>query len=156
MLMRMFEDVGKTIKNIAVVALALLSFGGVIAGIVLMSVDHAGLGLLILILVPLVAFVSSCVLYGFGEIVDTALVLRFRDERSGVQSTASATSGIGSVGAQKRRPYKDLARCEKLPAGMCVQCKQLRAELWKCIVKTGNRYQDRNLCRSCIDSFVIQ
>ena len=120
MLMRMFEDVGRTIKNIAIVAFALLCFGGIITGIVLMSADHVGLGLLILVLGPLVAFVSSCVLYGFGEIVDTALVLRFRDERVGTQNTAPAASKTGAVSTQKKRPYKDLAQCEKLPAGMCV------------------------------------
>lgn len=150
--MDVFADVGKTIKTIAVVAFALLCIAAFVTGIVLMSEGLVGYGLLTWVVGPLVAFVSSCLIYGFGEVVDTAIVLRFRDEQNASLSGATAkAAGLG-----KKRPYTDIVRCEKQPAGLCAGCKQMRAELWQCIVKTGTQYKEKKMCQRCIDTFVVR
>lgn len=74
----MFHNVGKTIKGIAVATFAVLCASAFISGIVLMASDEEliGYGFLTWIVGPLVAFIDACFIYGFGEIVDTAIINR--------------------------------------------------------------------------------
>ena len=148
----MFADVGKTIKRIAQAAFLILCVSAFVGGIVLMVEERVGWGFLTWIVGPMIAFVSSCLVYGFGEVVDTAIVLRFRDE----QNTTNHGAASKTAGSEKKRPYTDIVRYEQQPAGICAGCRQMRAELWLCIVKTGSQYKEKNMCQRCIDSFVIR
>lgn len=148
----MFADVGKTIKKIALAAFVILCVGAFVGGIVLMVEERVGWGFLTWIVGPMIAFVSSCLIYGFGEVVDTAIVLRFRDE----QNTTNRGAASKTARSEKKRPYTDIVRCELQPAGICAGCRQMRAELWLCIVKTGSQYKEKKMCQRCIDSFVIR
>lgn len=74
----MFKEVGKKIKGVAKGWFVLQCIGALIGGIVLFDGDEDMLpvALLIWVLGPLVAWISSLMLYGFGEIVDTAIINR--------------------------------------------------------------------------------
>lgn len=79
----MFHNVGKTIKGIAVATFAVLCASAFISGIVLMASDEdlIGYGFLTWIVGPLVAFIDACFIYGFGEIVDTAIINRKEEKQ---------------------------------------------------------------------------
>ena len=68
----MYENIGKKIKLLAKLLFGILSAIGVIGGIVIISIDEdiAFIGAILIFLLPLVAWISSWFLYGFGEIID--------------------------------------------------------------------------------------
>lgn len=68
----MYENIGKKIKEMAKVVAIVLAVLAVIGGMVMIAVDSYLLvpGLLTMLLGPVLAWIGSFVLYGFGELVD--------------------------------------------------------------------------------------
>ena len=129
-----------------------LCFASFVVGCALMREGLVGLGLLVWIAGPIVIFVISCFVYGFGEVVDTAIILRHREEQNG----RYPAEGDKKPAQSKKYPYKDIVRCAQQPAGICAGCKQMKAEIWQCIIKNGIRYAEKNMCQQCIDSFIVR
>ena len=70
----MYDNIGGKLKGLAKVLFIVPAIAAVLAGIVLMSTDeHLILyGLLVMVVGPIVAWISSWFLYGFGELIDKA------------------------------------------------------------------------------------
>ncbi|MBO5884085.1 MAG: hypothetical protein J6Q78_06740 [Clostridia bacterium] len=72
--MKLYNNIGKKIKLLAIVSAIVFALAGYVTGSILMILDDfdstGWIGLLIMILVPIIAWVSSFVLYGFGELVE--------------------------------------------------------------------------------------
>ena len=68
----MYNNIGKKIKILAKATFIIEAIAAVISGIALMPIDDEFIlfGLLIMFFGPVVAWVSSWILYGFGELVD--------------------------------------------------------------------------------------
>ena len=66
----MYSNIGKKIKGLAVGVCVVEAIGAVICGILLCIEEEAFAYVLISIFGPIVAWVSSWLLYGFGEFVD--------------------------------------------------------------------------------------
>jgi hypothetical protein len=68
----MYKNIGKKIKTLAKAMFIIEAIASVISGIALMPIDDEFIlyGLLIIFFGPVVAWVSSWILYGFGELVD--------------------------------------------------------------------------------------
>ena len=68
----MYDNIGKKIKGLAKWMFIVEAIAAAIAGLALMFTDEELIifGLLALLLGPIVAWVSSWLLYGFGELVD--------------------------------------------------------------------------------------
>ncbi len=73
---KLYEDIGKKIKNLAKWTFIVESIAGIISVIGAVAnesdlfEDMPFLILVFIVLIPIVAFVSSWILYGFGEIID--------------------------------------------------------------------------------------
>lgn len=65
----MFSNIGEKIKTLAEVICIIGIVTSIIAAIVMFSNSEIGLGFLLLILAPLLFWISSFTLYGFGEII---------------------------------------------------------------------------------------
>ncbi|MBE6927360.1 MAG: hypothetical protein E7467_02535 [Ruminococcaceae bacterium] len=65
----MFGNIGQKIKALAYVMFILEAVGAIFGGIVLLSEEVTTIGLLVLFLGPVVAYLSAWMLYGFGEII---------------------------------------------------------------------------------------
>ena len=65
----MYDNIGGKLKALAEIQFWIVAIASAIAGIV-MLVDGMVLGLLFLLGVPVVAWVASWLLYGFGELVE--------------------------------------------------------------------------------------
>ena len=70
MLDDLYENIGKKIKGWAKWIFAIEAAAAIVYGLVLIFDDAALAGIIVLIVVPLVAWVSSWLLYAFGELVD--------------------------------------------------------------------------------------
>ena len=68
----MYDNIGKKIKGLAKVLFIIEAIAAAIAGVALMVGDGRlfPIGLLVLLVGPLLAWVSSWLLYGFGELID--------------------------------------------------------------------------------------
>ena len=67
----MFNNIGKKLKTLAVVIFILECLGGLIGGIIIISETYEEeIGVIMLIVTPIVAWISSWFLYGYGEIID--------------------------------------------------------------------------------------
>lgn len=65
----MFSNIGEKIKTLAEVICIIGIVASIIAAIVMFSNSEIGLGFLLLILAPILFWISSFTLYGFGEII---------------------------------------------------------------------------------------
>ena len=65
----MYDNIGKKIKLLARIITIIAVIASIIAGIILMALEQYW-GIIFIILFPFVLWVSSFILYGFGELID--------------------------------------------------------------------------------------
>ena len=123
----MFKDAGKKIKGIAKGMFVLLCVFGFLAGCVIIKESVAGF--IIWIVTPIVAWVFSLFLYGFGEIVDAAIAAK--------KEEAEPSSTVRRESSVLRRADMDTEEEKLVKNRICPDCKkQLIAsemrELWIC------------------------
>ena len=70
----MYDNIGGKIKGLAKASFIISTIAEVITGFVYCSIDEDLIlyGLLFMFVAPIISWVSSWVLYGFGELIDTA------------------------------------------------------------------------------------
>ena len=92
----MYDNIGKKIKGLAKAVFIVEAIAMVITGIALMASDEymIPIGLLVMVVGPLVAWVSSWLLYGFGELIDKTCDIE-RNTRGG-ERKSEAQSKIDS------------------------------------------------------------
>ena len=73
----MYDNIGSKIKNSAKAVFLFESFIAVVGGLLIISYDDNLFlaGLLIIFIVPLVAWVSSWLLYGFGQLIENSDII---------------------------------------------------------------------------------
>ena len=78
-----FDNVGKKIKDIAQGAFVIEAISAIISGIVLMSEDDDFilLGILLIFAGPIVAWILSLPLYGFGQLVENSDIIAAEHKR---------------------------------------------------------------------------
>ena len=79
MLDNLYDDIGAKIKNWAKWIFIIEAISAIIGGIVLMANDAAFIGFIALIGGPLVAWVSSWLLYAFGQLVEDVHAIRDKE-----------------------------------------------------------------------------
>lgn len=84
----MYDNIGGKIKGLAKATFIVEAIAAVITGIALMVSDEdlIPVGLLVMLVGPIVAWVSSWLLYGFGELIDKASDIE-RNTRGGERKT---------------------------------------------------------------------
>ena len=88
----MYDNIGGKIKGLAKATFIVEAIAAVITGIALMATDGdlIGYGLLVMLLGPIVAWVSSWLLYAYGELVDKACDIE-RNTRGGERKSEAQT-----------------------------------------------------------------
>ncbi|MBR1625232.1 MAG: hypothetical protein IJ676_05780 [Clostridia bacterium] len=71
----MFKDIGKKIKVVAKVCTWIGIIGGAICGIVLLALDIIIAGIIVLIVAPIISWLSMFTLYGFGQLIDNSDII---------------------------------------------------------------------------------
>lgn len=101
----MYDNIGGKIKGLAKVGFIVEAIAAVITGIALMASDEdlIPIGLLVMLLGPIVAWVSSWLLYGFGELVDKTCDIA-RNTHGGERKSE----------AQSKVDYERISKIEKL------------------------------------------
>ena len=101
----MYDNIGGKIKGLAKASFIVAAIAEVITGIALMAADEDLIlyGLLVLVVGPIVAWVSSWLLYGFGELIDKASDIE-RNTRGGKRKSE----------AQSKVDSERISKIEKL------------------------------------------
>lgn len=90
----MYHNIGKKIKGMAWVALLIVAVPSLVAGIVLMI--NGGffipIGLLVMFVGPVIAWISSWLLYGFGELIDKTCDIERNTRNNSAQSQSHPVS----------------------------------------------------------------
>ncbi len=71
----MFENIGSKIKKLAEVLCIINAIATAIAGIVMTALTQNGVFLLLMIVGPLLAWVSSSFMYGLGELIENSYII---------------------------------------------------------------------------------
>ena len=137
----MFENAGRKIKSIAKAWFVIQCVAAFVGGIAVISADEDLVLLFLLILGGgfLVAWISSLLLYGFGEIVDTAIENRYVRKVAPQPKTVvnCGNSGVQRVPtqpqAQSTAPHQAVAGSD---SWVCPACKTknlaTRTTCWSC------------------------
>ena len=74
----MYDNIGRKIKGLAVASAILMIIASVIGGIWIMSFDYDWflVGLLVMVMGSLLGWISSWILYGFGELIENTTELK--------------------------------------------------------------------------------
>ena len=100
----MFDNIGGKIKGLAIIITAIGILGSVVGGIVMFTIDEdlIAIGLVVMIVGPLVSWISSFMLYGFGQLVQNSDILTGR-----ITSEKAETSLVSNLLAQMRMYKRD-------------------------------------------------
>ena len=95
----MYDDIGGKIKGLAKATFIIGAIAAVIIGIMFMALDDEliGIGLLIMILGPIVAWVSTWFLYGFGELIEKTCDIARNTYGGEIKSEAQSKVDYGRI-----------------------------------------------------------
>lgn len=102
----MYDNIGGKIKGLAKVIFIIEAAICVIAGLVLASEDEAGI--LLLLLGPAVAWISSWLLYGFGELIEKTSVIAYNTSNANKTTPAPAPAPQVNADVERIRKLQSL------------------------------------------------
>ncbi len=95
----MYDNIGSKIKGLAKITFYVEAIAAVIGGISLMAEDEelAAMGFLLMIVGPLVAWVSTWLIYGFGELIDKTCDIAQNTSASTTKSAAHSPADFEKI-----------------------------------------------------------
>lgn len=168
----MYENIGGKIKGLAKAIFIIEAIAAVITGFVLMASDSDTflIGLLVMIIGSIVAWVSSWFLYGFGELIDKACEIEKNTRKDNdesnqhteapISTNLSDTCNRENVSAPKSTP-KNTAKYNcisidsigKKSHGTCVVCRAGNVDLEMCKIQTEIGSRTLDICQNCYQQF---
>ena len=111
----MYDNIGGKIKSLAKVIFIVEAVLAVVAGIATMAVDDSMIatGFIILIVGPVVAGISSWLLYGFGELIEKVGAIERNTRGSGKSSDGQAMTDAERLVKLERLRSQDLITDEE-------------------------------------------
>ena len=103
-----YENIGDKIKGLAQMAFVVEAIAAVITGIALMASDEDLIlyGLLVLIAGPIIAWVSSWLLYGFGQLVENSDIIAAEYNRKNEKHEKAVDKNNEKKQAQRKKQIK--------------------------------------------------
>ncbi len=154
-----YDNVGGKIKGLAKVIFGLEAFSAVIAGILIIAYDDdlAAFGIIFIFIGILLSWISSLVLYGFGELIEKTVkneentrtiaeLLRESNNKPTAQIIASAVRG-----PQTTSPTANTSPVTSTARIITTQNNTIICSACKCEQPTG-----RQVCWHCGASFVAE
>ena len=124
----MYDNIGEKIKGLAKVMFIVEAIAAVIGGIVLLGDEFLAIGLLTLFLGPVVAWISSWLLYGFGELIDNvcriaANTRTLKNESTSFNTANNAVNKMESSKEISTKPFfKSVSTNQTSTQRQCPHC----------------------------------
>ncbi|MBE6701730.1 MAG: hypothetical protein E7582_07595 [Ruminococcaceae bacterium] len=169
----MYKNIGSKIKGLATIIFVIEALVSVVAGIVLLAIDEAfvWIGLIYLIGGPIVAWVSSFLLYGFGELIDKVCEIEKNTRTNNNNDTNKIVNSLPTniaVDINKKEivPVSQSSsnlkyNCISITStgneshGMCVICKSSNVNLKQSKIQTEIGVRTLDICKNCYNQFYI-
>ena len=129
----MYDNIGGKLKGLAIAVFIIEAIAAVIIGIDLAVGDQMLFGVLILILGPIVAWISTWLLYGFGEMYDMLCDIK--------QNTRPATS--------KSQPHNQNESSKETTSSICDSNTTKKMELIACPACGRKQASTNKECWQC-------
>lgn len=138
----MFNNIGSKIKTVAQVVTWIGVIASVIGGMIMMVSLESPIGLLIMIGGPLLSWVSSLTLYGFGQLIENTDIL------VGKRRESNTHENIANVFEKTEDSNNSTNLYTRV--GTCELCDKKDVEVINCKIvdSMGTRY--RNICADCM------
>ncbi len=167
----MFENIGSKIKGLATTIFVIEALASVVVGIILLATDEAFVlfGLMSLIGGPIVAWVSSFLLYGFGELIDKASEIEkntrmnqnngsnkngnFSPSNTEVNNEKNAAIPVSKTSAKPIYSCISINSIGKERHGTCVICKSSNVDLETSKIQTEIGTRTLDICKNCYQQF---
>ena len=103
-----YDNIGSKIKGLAQLAFAIEAIAAVITGIALMATHRTLIlyGLLVLFIGPFLAWVSSWLLYGFGQLIENSDIIAAEYNRKNEKYEKNAVKNNERKQAQRKKAIK--------------------------------------------------
>ena len=131
----MYDNIGEKIKGLAKGMFIIEAIAAVIGGIVLLGYEFLAIGWLTLFLGPVVAWISSWLLYGFGELIDNVCTIaantktsknastNFNTANNAINKMEGAKPFFKSIPANKTSTRRQCPHCgETITSKICAMC----------------------------------
>jgi hypothetical protein len=103
----MYDNIGGKIKGLAKASFIVAAIAEVITGIALMATDDLiGYGLLVMFVGPIAAWVSSWLLYGFGQLVENSDIIAEEHKRVNEKHEKTVAKNNEKKQAQRKKQIK--------------------------------------------------
>jgi len=107
----LYGNVGKKIKKLAFVDVLIFSIGSIFFGLAITFVSNNDIGiiigLLIVIIGPLVSFISSLTLYGFGELIEKACEIAENTAKINIYKNTTVQNNKKTVNPTEEKQKND-------------------------------------------------
>lgn len=144
MLEKLYENIGVKIKSWAKWIFIVEAVSAIIGGFIMVGNDDAEMGLIMVIAGPVVAWVSSWLLYAFGQLVDDTNALR-------CQMAPAKKDEPKPVAANKDVPQEVVINSDvEYKAGNCEFCGTASEQLIHCKIVDDLGVRYRTICKECI------
>ena len=144
---KLYANIGKKIQGLALWCFMIEAAGAVVSGIYLLTEGFILYGLLSILLGPVVAWVSSWLLYAFGQLVDD--VNATRDTMPFVRDLGQSIRALVSQQKTEHKPAPQNRTTTKNPAPERVVPNQEGEGFWICGKCKTKNLNTRNDCWSC-------
>ena len=147
MLDKLYENIGEKIKNWAKWIFIVEAISAVIGGFVLVGNDGVAIGLIVLLAGPVIAWISSWLLYAFGQLVEDVNTIRYQ----GSTKSAESVKAESASSVPQSNPLENIDENNvQYRSGKCDLCNTTSEQLLYCKIvdDLGTRY--RTICKDCI------
>ena len=146
----MYDNIGQKIKGLAKAIFIILSIVSVCAGIALMGVDEDLMwsGIVALLFGPILAWIASWTLYGFGEIIDKVSDIE-RNTRGKNSEPSSMVKGENET--EKEPAFEKTLDVKELVIKKCEFCGKENVPVAHCKIVDELGIRFRDLCCDCIE-----
>lgn len=167
----MFNRIGEKLQLLAIINFIIVLVGFISTSIVMFVISNGVeisfilLGIVIMILAPLFAWLSSCILYAFGALVDNTDAIRKKLQNSGRDTSSfyktnttilSTPNQKVNVEENKLNHIKEnnVKGKEDAPiesqTGKCAICGADNVGVWNCMITDQHGIRYKKICIDCI------
>ena len=129
----MYDNIGGKIKGLAKTSFIVATIAAVITGIALIATDEdlIGYGLLVMVVGPIVAWFSSWLLYGFGQLVENSDIIAAEYNRKNEKHEKVLIKNNERKQAQRRKEVKVIIANPEIDEDVFIDitCPNCKAEL---------------------------
>ena len=104
----MFNNIGGKIKGLATATFIVEAISAIVTGIALMCIDEdlIGIGLLVMLVGPIVSWISSWLLYGFGQLIENSDIIAEEYKRKNKKHEKVVAKNNSEKETQRREKVK--------------------------------------------------